>query len=126
MIETDSVIKGDIHMSNLKLRAEIVADFREKLETNKSWALHGLVTLFNKQTEDEQCSDYTRHVNGCGFNSFDAKKLSGIAKWYLEKGFVTNKQLQVVQSKIGKYAGQLVDHGVSIGKIKTDGKFYIL
>ena len=113
-------------MSNLKSRAEIVADFREKLETNKAWTLRGLITLFNKQTVDEQHSEHTCHVNGCGFNSCDAKKLSGIAKWYLEKGFVTNKQLQTVQAKIGKYAAQLVDHSVSIGKIKTDGKFYVI
>ena len=112
-------------MAQFNSRIEVVNEFRSKLTTNKTWTLHGLVTLFNNQTEDEQEVEHTRYSNGLGFNHSDAKTLTSIAKWYIQKGFVTDNQLALVQSKIGKYANQLVSHGIRIGKIKKDGNSYI-
>lgn len=105
-------------------RKQVVELFRDKLGTDKAWALHGLIVLFNKQTDDEQKLEHTRHVNGCGFNHVDAKKLTSMAKWYLQKGFLTQKQLNVVFHRLPKYAAQLVEHGISIGKIRHEaGRF---
>ena len=66
---------------------------------------NALVEMFNRQTTDEQSSGVTCHDNGIGFNGVDAPILTSIAKWYMDKGFISPKQTALVRKKLAKYAG---------------------
>lgn len=112
-------------MARFNSRSALVEEFRSQLSSNERWAVKGLIVLFNRQTEDEQAAESTRHSNHRGFNHSDAKKLTGIAKWYNKNGFLTASQIALVQRKIPKYAKQLVDHGISTGRIQKEGRAYI-
>jgi len=68
---------------------------------------NALVALYHRQTADEQAAGDTRHNNGVGFTGHDAPVLTSIAQWYMDKGFVTPKQGELIRKKIKKYAGQL-------------------
>ncbi len=83
-------------------------EIRAKLETNDKWLCKGLVAIFNKQTEDEKSAGTTAHDNGIGFNGSDAFILTSFAMQYIERGFLTPKQLVITRKKMLKYAGQLV------------------
>ena len=52
------------------------AEIRANLEASDKWLCHGLIAIFNKQTEDEKQDGRTSHDNGIGFNGVDAEILS--------------------------------------------------
>ena len=84
------------------------AEIKTNLETNDKWLCRGLVAIFKKQTADEQVEGRTSHDNGIGFNGVDAEILTSFAMQYLERGFLTPKQIAMTRKKMLKYAGQLV------------------
>lgn len=81
---------------------------RELLLTNDKAVMRGVLAIYNLQTESEQCCDETQVVNGVGFNGVDAPFLSNIAKWILDRGYLTEKQMVITRKKMLKYCGQLV------------------
>lgn len=66
-----------------------------------------VVKIYEKQTYDEQVSQETKENNGVGFNGVDAPIMSSFARFYLERGYLSPKQLGIARKKIMKYAGQL-------------------
>lgn len=66
-----------------------------------------VVKIYEKQTYDEQVSQETKENNGVGFNGVDAPIMSSFARFYLERGYLSPKQLSIARKKIMKYAGQL-------------------
>ena len=84
-----------------------------------------LVRIFENQTFDEQNSESTHHYNNMGFTGSDAKILSSFAKFYKRTGYLSPKQDAILQRKIVKYAGQLIDNSISDGKIKKEGSKYV-
>jgi len=68
---------------------------------------HMLVCLFNRQTSQEQDSEYTAHLNSVGFNSTDASFLSSVAKGFLKFNNLAQGQLPYVRRALAKYSGQL-------------------
>lgn len=99
-------------------KKEIVDRLRNRIELKDSTAIHALMFIYDKQAEDEKFSEEVRHCNGVGFKQQDAKKGSGLAKWYLDKGFLTGKQMVCVKKMVTKYAGQIVDLKINEGEIK--------
>lgn len=99
-------------------KKEIVDKLRNRIELKDSTAIHALVFIYDKQVEDEKLSEEVRYCNGVGFKPQDAKKGSGLAKWYLDKGFLTGKQMVCVKKMITKYAGQIVELKINEGEIK--------
>ena len=69
--------------------------------------LRSLVKLYQCQTEEEKTSKETITQNGKGFNACDAKILTSIAEFYIAKGFISDKQYNIVYNKIQKYAKQI-------------------
>lgn len=57
---------------------------KKNLSENTKWMERALIELYNRQTTEEQQVDTTIEENGIGFNGFDAKYLSYVAK-YLKK-----------------------------------------
>ena len=80
---------------------------REKLGTDKDWALRGLTAIYKNQTDDEQAADRTRHFNRRGFNRRDAKILSAIAKEHINGYTIQPTELENVFRAMPKYAWQL-------------------
>lgn len=69
--------------------------------------LRGLLYLFSLQTATEQQSESTYITNHQGFNHADAAKLSSIAKWGRDSGYITPKQARLCARRMMKYSGQL-------------------
>ncbi len=84
-----------------------IDEIKNLLETNKLFVCRAIVKIFERQTEDEKVSDQTAHNNGIGFNGTDAFILSKFAKFYIERGFLSEKQFALGHKRIKKYAKQL-------------------
>jgi len=84
-----------------------VGYIRHHLATNRTWALRGLVRIYENQTEDEKVSEDTRHDNGIGFTSADGHFMTSMAKQYIARGSLSEKQMKRVFKNMPKYARQL-------------------
>lgn len=65
----------------------------DMLRTNDKAVARALVVLFERQTDDEQATEHTRHHNGRGFRPCHARMGTSMAKFYLQRGFLTPKQI---------------------------------
>lgn len=100
--------KGDYTMSEVKVWNQ--EEIKEKLVSgNRMWVEHGVVAIFNKQTESEKHSDETHHLNGVGYNGTDARIMSSFAKWLIsgKNHHLSDKQFTIAHKKIVKYSKQL-------------------
>ena len=74
------------------------------LASDPKWAVKALVRIFQEnQTRDEQVRDTVVEDNGIGFTGADGELLSSLAKQYIAKGFLSEKQLAHVLKKMPKY-----------------------
>jgi hypothetical protein len=89
-------------------KSNVLSFVKNQLATNRAWALKGLVRIFERQTADEQSSESTSHDNGIGFTGADANFLTSLAKQYMQRGSLSDKQMAFVFKKMPKYAGQIV------------------
>lgn len=112
-------------MASYKTKAEVVSVLRKQLSVNPKQALKALVFLFNKQTEDEQRYGHTRHFNKVGFNHNDSRYLTYLAKKFIAGRSLTNSEIQNLYIRIPKYAGQLVNHSLVVGKIRKEKGLYV-
>ena len=81
----------------------------EVFATNKDQMCKGLVLIYRRQTQDEQADRTTRNKNGVGFSAFDAEILSSFAEQYLRKGWLSDKQLAILEKKLYRYRRQLAE-----------------
>jgi len=86
------------------------------LREDKRAVARALVVLHNRQTSDEKVQEGTRHRNGRGFRPCHARMGSSMAKQFLQKGFLSDKQINYWRvpdatgsMRIGIYAGQLLE-----------------
>lgn len=95
-------------------------EFNELITRKDEVGMHAigraLVHLFNRQTEDEQQSNDTKHDNQRGFTSGDARRGSITAKYYLK-----HRKLELWQqeywlkldrkgrTRLGKYYRQIAE-----------------
>ena len=88
---------------------------RSLLERSDAAVEKGLLTLYARQTADEQAAGATTHHNGMGFSGFDAEFLSSLAQQIERKQrqgcrlgqCLSARQLACARQKIVRYAGQL-------------------
>ena len=98
-------------------KREIVEKLRKQIIEKDSTAIHTLLFVYDRQVEDEQKKEIVKYRNGIGFKPQDAKRGSGLAKWYHEHGFFTAKQIAFVKRIVEKYAGQVVEAKICEGAI---------
>ena len=67
----------------------------------------GLVIVWNNQTASERDAKHTTLRNGEGFNGRDAGIGSSYAEWFQDKGFLTQRQAEIGQKILAKYARQI-------------------
>ena len=88
---------------------------REKLLSDDRWLARALVALNERQTWDERRDETTRYHNEQGFRPMHAKRGTSMARFYVQRGYLTPKQIawwrartDSGKSRIEIYAGQLL------------------
>lgn len=86
------------------------------LRTDKRAVARALVVLTARQTVDERATEHTRHLNGRGFRPCHARMGTSMAKFFLDHGYLSDKQVNYWRKldragnmRIGIYAGQLLE-----------------
>lgn len=92
---------------------EVLSIFGDKegaVNTVKSDAakIKALLWMYAFQTDSEKASKQNKEFNGVGFRGIDSKLLTSFAKQFIEKGFLSPKQLDIVRRKMYFYVKQLV------------------
>lgn len=82
-------------------------EIKTLISNNDKMVCISLVQIYNCQTEDEKLYKETAHDNGIGFNGVDSRILSSFAEFYLDKGYLSPKQLEIARKKMLKYSGQV-------------------
>lgn len=102
-------------------KAQIV----ELLMTNDRAVARALVVLNNRQTADERRSETTHYKNNRGFSAAHAKRGTSMAKWFLNTGFLTPRQIAWWRAsargtpRIAMYAEQLLEEAEAKAKRNT-------
>jgi hypothetical protein len=81
----------------------------ELLVESDEMVKRSLVIMYQRQTSDEQAGGFTQESNGVGFNGVDAGFGTSLARQVLERGTLSDKQLQAGRKMLRRYVGQLVD-----------------
>lgn len=90
-------------------RIYTVEEIWELVETNDYFVCACLSRMLERQTRDEQeCAD-TKHRNGRGFNSHDAKFLTSLAVQARKYRHLSPKQLAAARKALYKYRRQLTE-----------------
>jgi hypothetical protein len=82
---------------------------KTQLGSNKNWAIKALVRIFKEnQTQEEQNSEDTIEDNDIGFSGADGVILSSFATQYINKRYLSDKQMKIVFKKMPKYHKQVI------------------
>lgn len=84
-----------------------IAEMKMNLRTKPEWALKGLITIYESQTESEKSIGATVEHNGVGFTGVDSILLSSFAEQVLSGRVLSQRQMVVLLKCMPKYAGQL-------------------
>lgn len=106
-------------------------DIVNMLRTNDKAVCRALVVLFERQTEDEKASENTRHHNNRGFRPCHARMGTSMAKFYLNRGYLSPKQIAYWRKegkegmRIAIYWKQLLDaaHRKAAAKAAVEVQF---
>lgn len=97
-------------------RNEYIALILREDEVGTRAVGRALVHLFNRQTEDEQAVNDTRHHNQRGFTGADARRGSITAKYFLKHRTLLDWQLEYWRApnrrgvpRLGKYYAQIAE-----------------
>jgi hypothetical protein len=94
--------------SELKTKKEKVAFVKQMLASNPTWAVRGLLRIYEFQTESEKSIGETTEDNGVGFSGADAHILSSFADQIKAGRQMSVKQMAMIYKKMPRYSGQLV------------------
>ncbi len=96
--------------TKLVTKKSTLAFVRMMLGKDAKWALKALVRIFKEnQTEAEKTMELVVEDNGIGFTGQDGQFLSSLAKQFIERGFLSEKQMVFVMKKMPKYARQVIN-----------------
>ena len=107
-------------MAQFKSKKAIVDTLKQQIQSNPKQAVRALLRIYENQNESEREHLCTVFKDGCGFTKNDAEFGSSLAEQYLEKNFLTSKQMEAVQRMMPKYANQIVEQSIASGKIVYD------
>jgi len=81
---------------------------KELFLKNDEAIVRAMLRIYDKQTEDEKISEYTRDDNGVGFSGVHGEIMTKFSKFYQERKYLSFKQMVVIKKIMPKYAGQLL------------------
>ena len=111
-------------MRTFSSKKEIQAAIKTAITTNPKKAIDALMRVFEYQTADEQENGTVSKLNGVGFAGTDAEILTSFVNQYNRKGHLSEKQMTMLYSKIGKYAGQLTRQAIEKGMYVKEGSVW--
>lgn len=107
-----------------KSKKEIEYSIRAAITTEKKRAIKALLRLYEYQTEDEKSCGTVDNLNGVGFSGTDAELLTSFCKQFERRKNLSDKQMEILFKKIGKYAGQLTRQAISKKLYVKEGKVW--
>ena len=109
-----------------KTKGDLKEAIKKSITTNDERAIKAMLRIYEKQTESEKVSATTSSLNGVGFTGNDAEILTSFCNQYLQRGFLSAKQMVLLKKKIGKYAGQLTRLAIENGLyVKRNGAWVV-
>jgi len=84
------------------------ASIQKLLSQSDQAVIHGLLKIYENQTNDEKIDEETKYLNGIGFTGCDAKILTNYVEFYQKRKYLTPKQIAVARKKMMKYTTQLI------------------
>lgn len=109
-----------------KSKKELENAIRESITTNPQRAIDAMLRIYEYQTADEQACGTVRNLNGVGFVCTDAAILTSFCERYKKKGCLSDKQIELLFKKIGKYARQLTAQAIDKGLYVKDGNMWVV
>ena len=122
--ETKNIGIAKVETPKYTSKKQLIKMFKEKLATNKTWAVRGLMVIYSAQTEEEQFEGSVRENNGVGFVCMESKILTSFAKQFEKNKSLSEKQMTILFKKMPKYANQLLNISLFSGKIVKVGREY--
>ena len=107
-----------------KSKSAIESAIRTAITTDPQRAIKAMLRIYEYQTAGEQESGDVSEFNGVGFAGTDSAILTSFCKQYQKYGRLSEKQMQIVFKKIGKYAGQLTRHAIENKMYVKDGNVW--
>ena len=96
-------------MKHNKITKKAIEAFvKSKLANDDKWAARALVRIYDMQTPAEKTMLETNEENNVGFNGYDANLLSSFAKQYIDRKFLSVRQMEIVKQRIPKYWKQII------------------
>jgi len=99
---------------------------RDQITTNPRQAIKAMLRIFEYQTLSEQIGGFVKNDNGVGFMVFDSEILTSFCNQYMKKGQLSEKQIDILFKKIGKYASQLTRLAIENGIYVKNGKTWTI
>jgi len=96
----------------IKLTKKLKGEFiKKKLGTDMKWIMKAVITIYNQQTEEEKKKSESLVYNCIGFTSFDAAKLTPIAKSIIKHGdtYLNWGYKQTLKARMPKYWKQIFE-----------------
>lgn len=81
---------------------------QELIATKDEAAVRALFVVYGNQTEAEKADGKTVEDNGAGFSGVDAEILTSFVRFHQRTGFLTQKQMALLKTRIAKYWRQLL------------------
>ena len=112
-------------MEEIRSKEALVEKLKCQIKGIDRVAINALIKVYNNQSESEKACGGVIENNGIGFMYTDSKILSSMAEWYLNRGYLSAKQLEIVKNKMVKYARQIIEGSIREGKIRKEKGRYI-
>lgn len=103
-------------------KQDAIALFKKMLKENAQWAVKGMLTIYQYQTDEEQMIGATKEFNGVGFNGVDSNILSSFAQQVNAGRTLSPRQMAVVHKAMPKYAGQLYKVALAKAQVAAEQK----
>lgn len=111
-------------MKEYKSKKEIEMAIKAAITTERDRAIKAMLRIYEYQTEDEKAYGTVDNLNGVGFAGTDSELLTSFCKQFERRKSLTDKQVEILFKKIGKYAGQLTRQAISKNLYVKEGKVW--
>lgn len=92
-----------------KSKKETTEKILELLRTNDGAVVRALMRIYERQTQDEQRREDTNKHNDIGFTIHDARLYTRFAKQWVERQWLSERQMEVLRAGMLKYGRQLTE-----------------
>jgi len=81
---------------------------KEMLVTSSAWQLRALMVIYDRQTPMEKATEETKEHNHIGFSGAHAEICSSLALQYLDRKYLSPKQMNILAKIMPRYWKQVM------------------